>query len=646
MCHLRDLASILIWSSGRKCLYYGSTRASKAPFTTQIDRMKMMKKKVIYALCLLFISVLCFAQSNEVKLVVSSDGPTKEEATKNALRSAIEQAYGTFVSANTEILNDELVKDEIVSISSGNIKSYKELSSERLNGLYSVTLEAVVSIGKLISFAQSHGANAEFAGQTFAMNMRIRELNKKNEAIALDHLVRTLENYKTLFNFSISIEEPKELLSSQWTPKPGCPFFEYTMIVNITTSANDNYRLFVKTLKNTLSALSLPLAEREAYEKNGTPFTVLAMPVFGDYEEEVFTINATEYYCLRNDLNVIRDFSESILVLLGKEMGAFTLLQNEEKGVTSYSLSSKVKAEPVVSRKIESSIISRRERGQGPNLSMLDLFFFPELSSHKNLNRDEYSPYCTIKDTYSPAIVSLTTKTYGGGIIANAIDGYHNVSLYRRYTVSDKKLRDVNGVIVHSLNNDNITPYIKDEKKYELFLTTQDISRIKGFEIKPLNDASSSISYNYEPENSSTSNAGVKNLNVNNALGDTHNLFPYDDVAKKPTAKGYKSGKELEVIKVGVASYCFGGSESLHIDFIVDKTGATSSINYGAGVPERAKDSIARLVNWFTWTPGQDAQGNFVSVRIGVDCQPEEISGKQIKDYLDFAKKAKLPDRL
>ena len=60
-----------------------------------------------------------------VTLTVVGSGKTIEEAKTNALRSAIEQAYGVFVSSNTEILNDELIKDEIVSISSGNIKEFK-----------------------------------------------------------------------------------------------------------------------------------------------------------------------------------------------------------------------------------------------------------------------------------------------------------------------------------------------------------------------------------------------------------------------------------------------------------------------------------------------------------------------------------------
>ena len=72
--------------------------------------------------------------NDEVTLVVSGEGATKDEATKVALQSAIEQAFGTFVSANTQILNDELVKDEIVTVSSGNVKNYEYLSEIKQSG--------------------------------------------------------------------------------------------------------------------------------------------------------------------------------------------------------------------------------------------------------------------------------------------------------------------------------------------------------------------------------------------------------------------------------------------------------------------------------------------------------------------------------
>lgn len=158
-------------------------------------------------------SVLPAKTSNdEVTLVVSADGATKDEATKTALRSAIEQAYGTFVSANTTILNDELVKDEIVTITSGNIKNYYEIASATMpNGKQTVTLKATVCVSKLVSYAQSKGASTEFAGAAFGMDMKLKELNKKNEMIALENLlIQVKELLPNAYDRVLLIEEPKQ----------------------------------------------------------------------------------------------------------------------------------------------------------------------------------------------------------------------------------------------------------------------------------------------------------------------------------------------------------------------------------------------------------------------------------------------------
>ena len=201
------------------------------------------------------------ASSDEITLVVDGAGSNKMEATENALRSAIEQAYGTFVSVNTEILNDALVKDEIITVASGNIKSYKELSSFVLpNGNTSVSLSAVVSIGKLVSFAKSKGASAEFAGQTFMMNMKMRELNKKNERIALDHCLTLIEQIPDLFDYSISIDTPIEVSGG------------YLFPLSFVVQTNDNYDAAIELLMKTLSSLSLSNSEVNDYQKSNSKY--------------------------------------------------------------------------------------------------------------------------------------------------------------------------------------------------------------------------------------------------------------------------------------------------------------------------------------------------------------------------------------
>ncbi len=173
-----------------------------------------MKKLMSFALlCLMSIATLSAQGVEEVTLVVSGDGATKEEATHVALRSAIEQAFGCFVSANTEILNDSLVKDEIVTITSGSISSYNELNVTELNSaLISVTLRATVSVNKLISYAKSKGSSCELSGALLTQEKRMLEMNIANTKKALNHLFTLVNEFvekNDIWTYSLDIENVK-----------------------------------------------------------------------------------------------------------------------------------------------------------------------------------------------------------------------------------------------------------------------------------------------------------------------------------------------------------------------------------------------------------------------------------------------------
>mgnify|MGYP000512706320 CR=1 FL=1 len=122
-----------------------------------------------FTLLFAFITAINFVYSqsteNIVTLTTSGTGKTIEEAKNNALRSAIEQAFGAFISSKTEILNDEIVSDQITSVASGNIQSFEIRSQEKLSDqLYGITIYSVVSVDKLISFVQSKGVSVEIKG--------------------------------------------------------------------------------------------------------------------------------------------------------------------------------------------------------------------------------------------------------------------------------------------------------------------------------------------------------------------------------------------------------------------------------------------------------------------------------------------------
>ena len=231
------------------------------------------------------------ANSNdEVTLVVFGKAVDSEKATAVALRSAIEQAYGAFVSANTTILNDDLVKDEIVTISSGNIKSYKVLSDVKCeDGQEMVTVKATVCISKLISYAKSKGASTEFAGAAFAQNMKMKELNKKNELQALRNMVAMAkELLPVAFDKKLSIADPaipEKDLRADPNPiyaKPAVgsdAIIEsyrnylnlldgyYQMKFCVSIEPNDNTNHILENISNTLKAIALSSEEQTEYEK-------------------------------------------------------------------------------------------------------------------------------------------------------------------------------------------------------------------------------------------------------------------------------------------------------------------------------------------------------------------------------------------
>ena len=138
-----------------------------------------MKKTLFIGLFLALLAPTV-AQENTVSLKTTGSAETKEKAVQYALRSAIEQAFGAFISSNTEILNDELVADEITSVASGNIEKYDILSETVNEGGTSwfVTANVIVSVGKLTEFAQSKGVEIEIKGGLYATNIKQQKLNE------------------------------------------------------------------------------------------------------------------------------------------------------------------------------------------------------------------------------------------------------------------------------------------------------------------------------------------------------------------------------------------------------------------------------------------------------------------------------------
>ena len=220
-----------------------------------------MKLKFL-TLIVLFNFSLIFSQNDKtVTLTVSAQGQTISEAKQNALRDAIEQAFGTFISSNTEIFNDELVKDEIVSVSNGNIQDYEVISEVELpNGSYATILKATVSLTKLASFVESKGGEVEFKGGILAANVKQQILNEKNEIKAIKNIIDvSKEILIKSFDYKIVSGQPKQGNNND----------NWLLPLQIDIKFNENIENFKEYLFNSLQSLSMSETEIDKYNSLG-----------------------------------------------------------------------------------------------------------------------------------------------------------------------------------------------------------------------------------------------------------------------------------------------------------------------------------------------------------------------------------------
>lgn len=203
--------------------------------------------------------------TDTVSLVVSGQGATLEEARTNALRSAIEQAYGTFISTKTELLNDRLVKNEVVSVTNGNILGYETKSQISIpGGGYAITLRAMVSLKNLTSFVESKGGSVDIKGGVFAANMKLKLLNEKAELEAVLNICDV--SWKILSNsvdFDLEVGNHPVLINKEEQT--------YSLPILIKAKTNQNKTAFYNYFTSSMKELSVDKNELESFQTSKIP---------------------------------------------------------------------------------------------------------------------------------------------------------------------------------------------------------------------------------------------------------------------------------------------------------------------------------------------------------------------------------------
>lgn len=125
----------------------------------------MLKKRLTAIGLFLLILSLPFSslaqdQAKTVTAIGVADGKhsrARDEALNDALRRAVEQGVGTFVSSVLSVEQQRLVEEKIYTESRGYIQSYRIVRESTQDGIYEVEVSAQVMMGKLAGDLESIG---------------------------------------------------------------------------------------------------------------------------------------------------------------------------------------------------------------------------------------------------------------------------------------------------------------------------------------------------------------------------------------------------------------------------------------------------------------------------------------------------------
>ena len=107
---------------------------------------KSLLSLLLVSLLLLGLIPLAYAADGIKEVTVKGYGTNRDDAIRDAMRNAVEQAVGTLVDSQTLVKNAEVVDDEIYTKSQGFVQDYDVINEQRNNGQTVVTAKVKVNI--------------------------------------------------------------------------------------------------------------------------------------------------------------------------------------------------------------------------------------------------------------------------------------------------------------------------------------------------------------------------------------------------------------------------------------------------------------------------------------------------------------------
>jgi len=185
------------------------------------------------------------AGEGEKKVITSGYGKNPDEALTQALRNAVEEAVGTYMTSTTRIENDDIIEDKILSLSRGFIKDFKKLAEMKVEGETKVTVAVIVTKTQILETLKASGVEVEIKGGLFFQQYAQEEQQIEDEAKVVEEFARQLP-LDSPFDYSLEYGTPVKQSDSK---------FKIPLTVLVKT--NQNYSNHYTNLKNFLNEISV-----------------------------------------------------------------------------------------------------------------------------------------------------------------------------------------------------------------------------------------------------------------------------------------------------------------------------------------------------------------------------------------------------
>jgi hypothetical protein len=287
--------------------------------------------KLIFVLIFTLFSTVVFAQDKTVSITTTGVGVTRDAAIVNALKHAVEQSFGAFLSTRSNILNEIELSKEISSVSNGKIVKYDILNESVIDENKKVlTLKVTVSLNELVNFVQAKGGAVEIKGALFANNYLLLDIYKNNEITQsndyFNSLIKSIEN-KKLFDTKLEASDPFKITRG-----------DFAVPMHLAIKGNSTIASVASNAINFLKSISINEKNLDLYKKLNFEFYTLIINDGKDnvilYFRDQSTIKQLDklYDCFRKNIKNI-EISNDVKSKKLAEFGTFSYASVEAEKI-------------------------------------------------------------------------------------------------------------------------------------------------------------------------------------------------------------------------------------------------------------------------------------------------------------------------